>query len=141
MTQTTPQPVTPPQIVPQKATRPSISDWAKAVAHAEGARPDLNNPGDLKISTLTKSWGCKPGFTAKDGGTIGRFDTYEQGFTALCNFLTLGAENELIAFHQSRTLGTFMKVYGNPPNDGYQLGIAKELGVAVDYPVADFLNY
>ncbi len=138
MPETTP---TPSIVVPSAPQKPTsrITDWAVAVEHQEGARKDLNNPGDLKVSTLTASWGCKPGFNAQDGGSIGRFDTYEQGFTALCNFLTLGAEDELRAFHHARTLGSFMNVYGNPTDGHYSANIARELGCSVDTPVEELL--
>lgn len=120
--------------------KPMILRWAVAVANQEGAKPALNNPGNLKVSTLTRSWGAMPGFNATDGGVIAKFATPQAGMDALCNFLVLGCEDELRAFHQARTLKGFSIVYaGNPPSEYYE-GIAAELGVTVDILIASFLD-
>jgi hypothetical protein len=95
---------------------PKIITWANAIAAGEGGAPARNNPGNMKVTTLTKSWGIQPAMNATDGGNIGKFPTYQQGFNALCNFLTLGCENQLLAFHQARDITSFTKIYaGNPP--------------------------
>lgn len=117
-----------------------ITAWANAIALEEGARKDLNNPGDLKVSTLTKSWGATNGFQASDGGWIAKFPTYQSGFDALCNFLTLGAENELLAYHQTRTLQSFMKIYAGNPPQGYIEGVAKAIGCSLDTDISSFLT-
>lgn len=116
-----------------------IPVWAKAIEANEGANPILNNPGNLKFSSLTASWGGTKGHQASDGGWLCQFSTYQQGFTALCNFLTLGAENELVAFHQARTLQKFTVVYaGNPPQP-YINRIAQTLGVPLTLDIAELL--
>lgn len=116
-----------------------ISDWAVAVKAGEGADPALNNPGNLKYATLTASWGGTKGRQATDGGWICKFPTYAAGFAALCNFLTLGAENQLLAFHQARTLEAFTKVYAGNPPQGYIDGIAAKLGVPVTIDISTLL--
>lgn len=117
-----------------------IQKWAKAIAQFEGSKTFLNNPGNLKLSPLTQSWGAKFGYSAVDGGVIAKFDTPEKGFTALCNFLTLGCRDELKAFHSARTLGQFMTVYaGNPPL-AYINGIAKLLNVSLETDIKTFLT-
>jgi hypothetical protein len=132
----------PPKPVPAPVpTKTKIELWADAIAKAEGAKPSLNNPGDLKYSTLTASWGGTPGFNATDGGSIAQFPTYQRGYTALCSFLRLGCENELIAFHspEARTLEGFMKIFaGNPPAQYIQL-IASTLDVPLDIDISTFL--
>lgn len=135
-----PPPVTPsvqPAPVPSQPSR--IDAWAKAIMPQEGAKPELNNPGNLKFTTLTASWGGEKGFAAKDGGSICKFATPEQGFTALCNFLTLAAQDELLAFHNARTLRLFTKIYAAPPNDNYAKAVAYALKVDVDYPISKLL--
>lgn len=117
-----------------------IYTWAKAIERAEGARLQLNNPGNLKVSTLTKSWGAQPGFNATDGGSIAKFPTYQAGLQALCNFLTLGCENQLLAFHQARTLGSFTKIYAGNPPQGYIDQISYTLKVPVDTDISTFLR-
>lgn len=121
---------------------PKIRLWARYIGIEEGSKPSLNNPGNLKLSTLTKSWGATPGFQATDGGWIAKFPTYQMGFNALCNFLTLGCENELLDFHspESRTFEGFTKIYaGNPPQT-YIDAIAKGLECSLEEQISSFLN-
>jgi hypothetical protein len=127
--------------VPTPVVKTKIELWADAIAKAEGAKPSLNNPGDLKYSTLTASWGGTPGFNATDGGSIAQFPTYQRGYTALCSFLRLGCENELVAFHspEARTLEGFMNIYaGNPPS-GYLNTIYASLKAEPTTQISTFL--
>lgn len=117
-----------------------IIEWAHAIAIEEGSKPEVNNPGNLKLSTLTASWGAQEGFQATDGGWIAKFPSLTAGFTALCNFLMLGAQDELIAFHNARTLQSFSMVYaGNPPAQ-YIQQIADRLNVPLNTNVSSFLT-
>lgn len=125
-----PTPVPQPPVAPQGKFYPRIVAWAEAIAPEEGGNPALNNPGNLKYSTLTASWGGTPGFQAADGGYICKFPTPQMGKDALCSFLTLGAKDQLLAFHQARTLGAFTKVYANPPaGSKYAENVAARLGI------------
>ena len=95
-----------------------ITKWAGLIAIGKGANPASNNPGNLKYSTLTASWGATKGHPALNGGFLCQFSSLQAGQAALCNFLTLGCENKLIAFHapSARTLKGFTRIYaGNPP--------------------------
>lgn len=123
-----------PQPVPQ-----SIITWANAIKSQEGAKPELNNPGNLKVSSLTASWGATNGFQATDGGWIAKFETYDKGFYALCNFLILGCKDELIAFHQARTLEKFTNVYAGGPPPQYASNVANALGVSKYIDIATLL--
>jgi hypothetical protein len=119
-----------------------IHIWALAVAVQEGAKKSLNNPGNLKLTTLTKSWGATAGFAAEDGGIIAQFPTPQAGETALENFLTLGCQDELVAFHapEARTLGGFTQIYaGNPPPE-YEEAVGRALGCPLDTPISSFLT-
>jgi hypothetical protein len=134
------QPITP---TPMPIVSPSkISTWAHLIEQGEGADQKSNNPGNLKVSSLTASWGAKPFRQASDGGWLAKFDTYEKGFTALCNFLTLGCENELIAFHkpEQRTLSGFTKVYAGNPPQGYIDRIVKGMGGDPKVQISTFLH-
>ncbi len=140
-------PATPPQypdarVQPPKPKFPAmIVKWASAIAIGEGAHPDSNNPGNLKYSSLTASWGATRGRKALDGGYFCQFATLQAGKDALCNFLVLGAEDQLIAFHkpEARTLEGFTKIYaGNPPL-GYIKGIEAYLGVQGYVLISTFL--
>lgn len=134
-------PVAPTPVTIDPMTPPMILKWAKAIAVQEGGKPGLNNPGNLKVAPLTKSWGATNGFQATDGGWIARFATPQAGQTALCNFLLLGAENQLIAFHkpEARTLGGFTKIYAGNPPPGYIHGITAALGVPETTQISTFL--
>jgi hypothetical protein len=115
--------------------------WALAIAVQEGAKKSLNNPGNLKLTTLTKSWGAKAGFDATDGGVICTFPTPQMGETALEDFLTLGCEDELVAFHapEARTLGGFTQIYaGNPPAE-YGEAVARALGCTLETLISTFI--
>ena len=137
-----PKPSTePPSPQIQPSTSPSkIVQWANAIKTGEGASPSSNNPGNLKLSTLTKSWGATKGRQATDGGYLCQFSTYQQGFTALCNFLTLACEGALIISHPKPcTLQQFTVRYAGTPPQGYIDRIAATLGVPVNIDIATFL--
>lgn len=120
---------------------PMIIKWSEAIGRGEGADPASNNPGNLKLSTLTKSWGATEGRAATDGGFLCHFSTAQQGQDALCNFLKLGCENELLAFHspEARTIRGFTVIYAGNPPEGYIQNILNELGVPGDTNIATFL--
>lgn len=146
---TTEIPVQPPTVPPEVPKPPPIAPavsnmiirWANSIAKHEGASVASNNPGNLKYSSLTASWGATKGRAATDGGYLAQFPYSTTGMTALCNFLTLGAENQLIAFHspEARTLEGFTKIYaGNPPS-GYTNGIIADMGVPGSTQISTFL--
>lgn len=114
-----------------KKPMPTVQQWAAAIAKWEGADPASNNPGDLKYETLEASWGATKGRPATDGGFFCQFLTPEAGMTALVNFLTLGIQDELVAFHspEARTLSGFTKIFAGNPPEGYIAGIEEMLGV------------
>ena len=132
------------QLVKQNGTYPPkqtmIQKWAAAIQVEEGWNKTSrsyknNNPGNLKSTTLTRSWGA----TGADAGNFCIYPNYKTGFNALCNFLTLGADDELKSFHQARTLIQFTKVYAEPPSDQYALNVASALGVLPDVDISTFL--
>ena len=120
---------------------PMIETWANAIAKEEGAESISNNPGNLKYSTLTASWGASRGRQATDGGFLCQFLSYQSGYNALCNFLTLGCEDMLVAFHAptARTLQGFTVIYAGNPPEGYIQGIIEALGVPGDTQISTFL--
>ena len=121
---------------------PMITKWSVAIAIGEGANPTLHNPGNLKYSTLTASWGATKGPAASDGGNLCQFANDNAGQTALCNFLVLGCQDELIAFHApaARTLQGFTVVYAGNPPQGYIDRIVTTLGVPADTQISTFLS-
>ncbi len=134
-----PPPISPTPVPPQSPKVDMIEKWAQAIAHWEGADPRLNNPGNMKYTTLTASWGGIKDRPASDHGFFCRFPTLEQGHQALYNFLKLGCEDQLLDFHNARTLRLFtIKYAGNPP-EGYVDGIANEVGVSKGVDISTFL--
>lgn len=121
---------------------PMILKWAAAVTAAEKANPKYNNPGNLKLSSLTASWGGTSGRAATDGGFLCQFPTPQMGLNALCSFLTLGAEDQLVAFHSvaARTLEGFTTIYAGNPPQGYKDSITKALGVPSTTLISTFLQ-
>lgn len=141
---TPPQPTPPPAPTPAPAPKfPAlILKWAAAIAQGEGAYPASHNPGNLKYSTLTASWGATKGRAAEDGGFLCQFPDDATGQAALCNFLVLGCENELIAFHApaARTLEGFTKIYAGNPPQGYIDAIVLYMGVSPLVQISTFLS-
>ncbi len=126
----------------KQALKPNmIQKWATLISHFEGADPTLNNPGNFKYSTLMASWGGQKARAGSDGGFFCKFPTKEMGFTALCNFLTLGCENQLLDYHNARTIKQFTLVYTNHPKPqfDYSDNLIKQLGVSPDTDIKTFL--
>jgi hypothetical protein len=121
---------------------PMITKWIAAIKQWEGANPELHNGGNLKLTTLTKSWGATQGPAAADGGYLCQFRTEGIGDTALGNFLTLGCEDELVAFHApaARTLEGFTNIYAGNPPQGYIDGIIAMMGVPGGTEISTFLS-
>ena len=117
-----------------------ITLWASLIAKGEGANPASNNPGNLKYSSLTASWGATHGHPALDGGYLCQFATPEAGMNALCNFLVLGCEDQLAAFHNARTLEAFTKVYAGNPPQGYIDAIVQGMGGDPNVQISTFLS-
>lgn len=121
---------------------PKITTWAAIIAKEEGANPTSNNPGNLKYSSLTASWGATQGNAASDGGSLCHFATQEAGLTALCNFLVLGCEDQLLGFHSTaaRTLAGFTKIYAGNPPAGYTDAIVQAMGGDPNVQISTFLS-
>ena len=119
-----------------------IQKWALAIQICEGAQPELCNPGNLKLTTLTQSWGASAGFDATDGGVIAKFPTYEIGLQALEDFLQLGCENELLAFHSpaARTLGGFTAIYAGDPPANYLNTVCMILQATPETQISTFIE-
>lgn len=133
-------------LIPNTPTMPTqptmIEKWADIIADEEGAIPALNNPGNFKYTTLMASWGGQKAGTGSDGGYFCRFPTPVMGRQALINFLTLGCEDELIAYHNARTIKEFTLVYTNHPKPAFDYSdtLIKRLGVTADTNIATFLS-
>jgi hypothetical protein len=124
----------------KEAIKPTmIEKWAKAIARMEGDISGVN-PGNLKFSPLIEKLGGKKGRKGSDGGYFALFESYDAGFKALCDFLTLACKDQLKSYHTARTFQKFTKIYaGNPPQN-YINQIAKEIGVLLDTDISTFLK-
>lgn len=134
-------PPTPPQPDPTPVT-PRVSKiptWAEAIRVQEGGRPQdrntLNcNPGNLRGSKYTLSLGA----TGVDKDNFCIFPNEQVGMQALCTFLTAAASNQLIPYH-GKNLQQFTQIYAQPPSNGYVLGVANALKVAINTPIIELL--
>jgi hypothetical protein len=126
----------------QTSVPPKIVAWAQIIAKEEGADPASNNPGNLKYSSLTASWGATQGRAATDGGYLCQFETPQAGLHALCNFLVLGCEDQLIAFHapEARALEGFTRIYAGNPPQGYIDAIVQAMGGDPNVQISTFLS-
>jgi hypothetical protein len=126
----------------QSTFPPKINVWEAVIEQEEGARPELNNPGNLKYSGLTASWGATQGLAALDGGYLCKFLTLQAGRNALCNFLVLGCQDQLVAFHSpdARTLTGFTKIYAGNPPQGYIDAIVQAMGGDPNVQISTFLS-
>jgi hypothetical protein len=133
-----PVPPTPPTI-PKPDFPGKIPLWAYAIKRQEGGGPgDRNtvnkNPGNLRYTEYTKTF--HP--IGKDADNFCIFDTFEDGFSALCGFLYDAASNKLIPYHDA-TLHSFTETYAQPPNSNYENGVAAALGAKVEDKISTFL--
>jgi hypothetical protein len=125
----------------EPAFPPKIVAWADLIGKEEGGKPEHHNPGNLKYSSLTASWGGMKGPAASDGGYLAVFKDEQTGHAALCNFLVLGCEDQLIAFHapEARTLAGFTKIYAGNPPQGYTNAIVAGMGGDPNIQISTFL--
>lgn len=126
---------------PAPASFPAkITQWAAIISKEEGANPANHNPGNLGYSTLTASWGAVKGPAKSDGGNLAVFQNDDAGLTALCNFLVLGCEDQLLDFHNTRTLQEFTAVYAGNPPQGYIDAIVQAMGGDPNVQISTFLS-
>jgi hypothetical protein len=109
----------------QAASKPrlSLDDFARAVAKAEGAKPELNNPGDIKDSS----------------GQIAQFGSMEEGERRLRGQLRAMVSGSSAYYKPDMTLAQAGLIYsGGDPN--WSKNVAKELGVTEDTKLADLIS-
>jgi hypothetical protein len=105
-----------------------IKAWAEAITKYENMgkyHKDLNNPGAIK---------------GKNGLFL-KFNTYEEGFDYLCDYLTRACKGEHNAYRPEMTLKQFTEIYApsvdknNPLK--YSLWVAEQIGVKIDTQIKD----
>lgn len=141
---TMPKP-TPPIIVPPPVAQPphtsKITTWALAIQHAEGGKiQDRNtvnkNPGNIRHTPYTATL---KGVVGTDAANFCVFDTYTDGFNALCQFLTDAANGFLKPYPKHITLDAFTTIYAQPPNKNYVKSVATALNVPITTPIENLL--
>lgn len=129
-----------------------IEDWALAIKAHEGwitpedKNPEYpngtasyrnNNPGNFRCYQLVMgefgAIGCI--------NNLAVFQTYEQGFNSLKQFLIYACTNELRNYKSTMSLLEFYKKYA-PSSDGnnpmnYATDVARRLGVSIDTKIGD----
>lgn len=131
--------ISPPLIEPSPTIpyKSSIMIFARAMEHEEGyfngSRSFRNaNPGNMKWTEYTASLGA----TGKDKDNFCIFQNYQQGFNALCQFISDAKANFLKPYHD-KTIGQFVQIYANPLSLGYAKACAFAVGLTIDTPMKD----
>jgi hypothetical protein len=107
----------------QAAAKPkrTLDDFAHAVTVAEGAKPELNNPGDLK-----------------ENGQIAQYATREEGERKLRNQLKAMVTGKSNYYKPDMTLRQAGLIYSDgDPN--WSKNVAKQLGVSEDTKLGDLM--
>ena len=108
-----------------------INAWAEAIKEYEGWSVGSrsfrnNNPGNLRYA-------FQFGTTGKDKNSFAIFATYEDGWKALVNQLTIAANGKSRVYKPDMSLMDFFQIYA-PASDSnepksYALFVARKLGV------------
>lgn len=111
-----------------------IDRWCEAAKIMEGAKPERNNPGNLRYIGQPHS--------VNDNGFC-KFDTYEHGYEALHNLITNACIGKSRIYTSSGNLYDFYSVYA-PSSDGnnpkhYAEFVARYIGVSPDTVISTLL--
>lgn len=114
--------------------------FARAIGEMENAKanyPDLMNSGMLRYTSYINSLGGRKG---RNG--FAKFDSWEQGFDALCQFVRDARDNKLRAYKDC-TIKSFFKVYApyedNNNPDMYARFVAQRMVASIDEKLKDIL--
>lgn len=107
------------------ASHPKIDLWCSAIKIMEGAKPELNNPGNLRFVGQQ--------FAVNEGGFC-KFDTYEHGYEALQNMLINACAGKSHIYNSDGDLYAFYALYA-PSSDNnnprqYTEFVAQHIGVS-----------
>lgn len=136
---------TPTRVAPPAGFHQNIITWAKTIEIREGGQPEnqnmrLNNPGNLRATSYTKSFA---GYKSETPAGFCVFDTYQDGLNALCHFLTDACNGLLLPYPKGTTIAQFTLKYAQPPdglNSQYAESVATALRVSVDTPIDQILG-
>ena len=111
-----------------------LDEWCAAIKQMEGAKPERNNPGNLRYV------GQK--YAVNDRGFC-KFDTYQHGYDALKNLLIRACTGTSSMYKPEMTLTDFYRVYA-PSSDGnnpehYAQFVADKLGLPVDTKIKNLI--
>ena len=108
-------PVVPPAPAPVPPTPPPIPApsnkldlWCEAAKKMEGAKPERNNPGNLRFRGQL--------YAVNDNGFC-KFDTYQHGYNALRNLFYNACTGKSLVYKPDMTLYQFYEFYA-PSSDG-----------------------
>lgn len=111
-----------------------IPQWIEAIKIMEGAKPERNNPGNIRFI------GQK--YAVDDNGYC-KFDTYEHGYEALKTLLINACTGKSLIYYPEMTLVNFYHKYapssdGNNPSN-YGNFVIKKLGVLPTTTIVELL--
>lgn len=108
--------------------------WCEAIKRMEGAKPERNNPGNLRYRGQQ--------YAVNDRGFC-KFDTYEHGYSALRNLIIRACTGQISLYNPNGNLYQFYAVYA-PDSDGndsrhYAEFVAKFIGMSPETIIKDLL--
>jgi len=135
-----------PNNAPEAPKQANLGAFAMAIQNFEGwYSPNLNypkgslsfqnnNPGNIKYTSLMVELGA----IDKDKNNLCIFESYEKGFSALCQFIKMAGENKLKRFHDC-SIKSFFAVYAEANQINYANYVAKQLSVSIETKVAELI--
>lgn len=119
-------------------TKSKIDLWCEAIKKIENAKPVLNNPGNIKCSSIMHKDAI-----SQDYRGICMFPTYDKGYLALRNMLVRACSGGSSVYRPDMTLLDFYHVYA-PSSDGnepkrYATSVAQYLGVTITTRIKELL--
>ena len=117
---------------PEPPRKSRIREWALAIQEYEGY-------GTQWAFTITKNF--NPGAIRSKNGSFLKFDTYQEGFNYLADYLTRAATGKHDAYKPKFTLSRFFEVY-SPTEDNnnplaYAEFVAKKLSVEINIQIKE----
>lgn len=115
-------------------TTSKIDKWCEAAKQMEGAKPERNNPGNLRFVGQQ--------YAIDDNGFC-KFDTYQHGYDALKNLFIRACSGLSTIYNANGTLYDFYAIYA-PTSDGndstaYADFVAQYLGVSPTIQIKNLL--
>lgn len=127
-------------VTPISTPTTTLDKFCHAIAQYEGAKPELNNPGDIRYGEFTTSCGA----TGQDYRGFAIFPDYTTGYEALKKLVTNACSGNSSIYHPTDTIDQFFEKFApasdsNAP-DTYAAWVANNVGISVDSQISSLLS-